>query len=402
MDRRTLLRATVGLAGGMSLAGCAGLFSVEQGFSEPPVVEDRPAAVYYPSHTEGMEMVGTSTADGTKMDGMKTNGSGNTSGMAGNASGGGAGGGMEMSGSNGSDTTSDYAFALMYSYPHRFWTVNGTQVKKVPIKPDDSLHLMATVWEPRTGIVLPDTGLSVELTEGTGEKTGPLVSEEVIYPMLSQQMGFHYGANFALPGDGRYTATLSVGAMDTRHTGAFAGRFDEPESVDIGFEYDQRRLNEIEYTMLDARKGTRGAVEPMAMEMLPSSVLPTRGDLPGTVLGRRQSGDGRFLLTVLDTPPRGIDASGPYLAVSARTPYSRMVLPSMALSGTLRRGSRTVFDGPLERTLDPALDYHYGAVVESVNGGDRFVIRVETPPQVARHEGYETAFIDMPPIGFSV
>jgi hypothetical protein len=85
-----------------------------------------------------------------------------------------------------------------------------------------------------------------------------------------------------------------------------------------------------------------------------------------------------------------------YLAVSARTPYNRMVIPAMGLEGTLTRDGETVFDGTLQRTLDPDLRYHYGATVEGVESGDELELRVTTPPQVARHEGYETAFVEMP------
>ncbi|PSP89284.1 hypothetical protein BRC90_05255 [Halobacteriales archaeon QS_4_69_34] len=60
MDRRAFLRAGAGTASVAALAGCTGLFetrSVSTGV--PPVVENRPEAVYYPSHVEGMEVYGT-------------------------------------------------------------------------------------------------------------------------------------------------------------------------------------------------------------------------------------------------------------------------------------------------------------------------------------------------------
>jgi hypothetical protein len=45
---------------------------------------------------------------------------------------------------------------------------------------------MATIWDKQSGVVVPiDAGLSAEITQN-----GELVSQEVIYPMLSQQMGF--------------------------------------------------------------------------------------------------------------------------------------------------------------------------------------------------------------------
>jgi len=104
----------------------------------------------------------------------------------------------------------------------------------------------------------------------------------------------------------------------------------------------------------------------------------------------------------LESPPEGIDAGGdsPYLYVSARTPYNRMVIPAMAVTGTLARGGETVFEGEFVRTLDPDLGYHYGAALggAAAEPGDDLTLRVPTPPQVARHEGYETAFLEMSPV----
>lgn len=398
MNRRTFLRTSAGLTGGIALSGCAGLFSVQQG--DPPVLENRPSAVYYPTHTEGMEMLGVSGMDGMNMNASGTGGTTDSGGTGMNGSSGMNGSdGMDMNDSAGGGRggASDYAFGLMYSHPHRFWTITGSQTQKTSVQEEDSVHLMASVWEPKTGTVLPDTGLSVEINRGD-----TLVSQETIYPMLSQPMGFHYGANFALDGEGTYTATLSVGGMSTRRTGTFVGLFDEPASVDIEFEYSQQAIEEIAYNRTGQRAGNRAATAPMNMEMLPNSMLPKRGELPGEVVGTRSSGDGRFVLTVLDGPPQGINASGSYLAVSARTPYNRMVLPAMALSGTLQRNGQTVFDGSLQPTLDSALDYHYGAAIDSIESGDELSIAVETPPQVARHEGYETAFLDMSPMNVTL
>lgn len=45
--------------------------------------------------------------------------------------------------------------------------------------------------------------------------------------------------------------------------------------------------------------------------------------------------------------------------------------------------------------------YHYEAGVEGVESGDELEVSVETPPQVARHEGCETAFIRMSDVQIS-
>jgi hypothetical protein len=347
------------------------------------VLENRPAAVYFPTHVEGMEMAGMGSAG-------------------------------------------DYRFGLMYSYPHRFWNVNGEETQMTGIESSDDVHLMATVWDPETGTVLPDTGLTVEVSKG-----GELVTQEVIYPMLSQPMGFHYGANFGLDGDEEYTVTVSVGGMSTRRTGAFEERFGEPASADIAFEYSQSRRDEITFERTMDRAGERAARSPMmmggggdgGMDMdgggnggmdgggndsmgmdgggdgdmgmtMPLSILPTAEELPGTTHGTATIADGRFVVQSLESPPEGVDGGGAYLYVSARTPYNRMVLPAMGLAGRLERGGETVFEGELVRTLDPEAAYHYGAAVPSVESGDALTLSMTTPPQVARHEGYETAFME--------
>ena len=348
MKRRALLRAGA-LAGSLSLAGCSSLIETRAA-GVPPVPENRPDGIYHPSHVEGMSMIGMGTGG-------------------------------------------DYAVGLMYSYPHRFWNVNGDSVSLTKIESDDAVHLMASVWDPETMTVIPDTGLSLEVY-----RDGSLVSQEAIYPMLSQPMGFHYGANFGLDGDGTYDVRLSVGAVSTRRTGAFAGRFAEPATVEIPFEYSESAKNELSFEQFDEEVATPGAVDPMSMEMLPDSFAPLESNLPGTVLGSGTSNGARLVVTVLESPPAGIEGEasetpqGTYLAVSARTQYNRMVIPAMALSGTLTRDGETVYEGAFERTLDPDLGYHYGAVVDGVESGDGLTLSVDVQPQTARHEGYETAF----------
>ena len=349
MRRRTYLTGLAGV-GATALAGCSGIVETRAIPSSPPVLSNRPSAVYFPTHVEGMQMSG-----------------------------------MAKSG--------EYQFGLMYSYPHRFWNVNGTSRQKTEIRDEDDVHLMASVWDPETGTVLPDTGLTLEISKG-----GDLVSEEVIYPMLSQPMGFHYGANFPLDGDGTYTVTATVGGVSTRRTGGFEGRFADAASADIEFEYSQSERDEITFERTMDRAGEPSARPPMEMGMMPLSVLPEAVDLPGTTRGETSTGDAKLVVQSLDAVPSGVEADGAsqYLYVSARTPYNRMVVPAMGLQGTLERDGETVFEGELTRTLHPEAKYHYGAAVPSVESGDTLSLSVTVPPQVARHEGYETAFLEMP------
>lgn len=150
MKRRQFLTGT-GTLGVAGVAGCTDFVETEEVGEdgdgarsggdvggEPPVVDDRPAAVYVPTHREGMEMIGTSEAG-------------------------------------------DYAVGLTYSFPHRFWVVTGTETERVDVRGADDVHLMATVWDDETGTVLPvGAGLSMEI-----ERDGEFVAEKSPWPMLS-------------------------------------------------------------------------------------------------------------------------------------------------------------------------------------------------------------------------
>jgi hypothetical protein len=346
MRRRDLLRA--GAAGLTAAAGCLGGFETESAWRDPPLAENRPDAVYVPAVSEGMKMYGTASAG-------------------------------------------PYGVALSYSYPHRFWTMTGTERTKTVVESDDSLHLMASLWDRETGRVLPvDAGVAIEIT-----RDGSLVSQEVAYPMLSQRMGFHYGSNYVLDGEGDYEATVQVGGVSLRRTGSFAGRFEAVETVTVPFTFDTDDLYDVPFSRLGDRTGTRGALEPMDMGF-PLGRAPSTADLPGTVLGVLESGDARLRVGVVRDADRFGADGGAYLYVSARTPYNGFVVPMMGLSARVGRDGREAFAGELVRTLDPSLGYHYGAACDGVEPGDEVSVAVDVPPQVARHDGYETAFVSMP------
>jgi len=347
--RRRRLLGAAGAAGAAGLAGCLG--ALDGGGGEPTVVPGRPDAVYVPSHVEGMRMVG-----------METDG--------------------------------PYGCALAFTFPHRFWLVTGTRTERVDVADDDSVHMMPVVFDEETGIVPPDLNPQLRVTEG-GEEVAQLAP----WAMLSQPMGFHFGDNVALGGEGSFVAEVSVGEPSTRRTGALADN-EGGARFSFAFEFAPADLEDISVTTFpEAEQGTRGAADPMAMEMLPDTTAPPAESMPGDVRATATSGDAEFVVTVLaDATPFGGDADQAYLAASPRTPHSRYVLPLLTLSATLTRDGSTAFDGALPATLDPALGHHYGAVVDEVAPGDALTLSVGAPPQVARHEGYETAFLEMGPM----
>ncbi|WP_436925559.1 iron transporter [Halosimplex amylolyticum] len=371
MHRRRFLAAGAAAASA-SLAGCRSLFQTRSARS-PPMVEDRPDAVYIPSHVEGMEMVGMADAG-------------------------------------------DYKVALTYSFPHRFWRAEGDRFEKVEIQGSDTVHLMTTVWDAETGTVVPNGAVTTTITKD-GET---FTSGKPLWLMLSQNMGVHAGDNLELGGDGTYDVEVSVPPLSARRTGAFRDRFDELATASFTMGFSQSTLEEVFFERLQDRQGERAALEPMEMDMVPVARAPATEDLPGTVLGETTSGDAVFAAMRLESPPAGFVESdgdgggtdsdgtatggtngstdgdggaGTYLAVSMRTPYNRYPIPATTVSATVTRDGDAVFDDDLAQTFDPDLGYHYGAVAD-VQSGDELTLSVGAPPQISRHEGYETAFVD--------
>ncbi|WP_049907666.1 DUF7350 domain-containing protein [Haloferax elongans] len=353
MRRRDALK-TLGIGALTATAGCLGGFEQQSAWRDPPLVEDRPDAVYLPAITEGMKMYGRTSAG-------------------------------------------PYDVALTYSYPHRFWTVAGTDLQKTVVEADDSLHLMASVWDRETGTVLPlDAGVTIEVLQD-----GSFVTEELAYPMLSQRMGMHYGANYRLDGDGDYEARVQIGGTSLHRTGSFAGRFETAETATFQFTFATDELHDVELTRHGDEAGTRTTVPAMEMMGVPTGKAPAVESLPGTHLGRETSGDASFVAFVVDDGAR-FDSDGAYIYISARTPHNEFILPMMGITATVERDGETVAEDRPRPTLDPDVGYHYGLPVDAVESGDVVRLVVDFPPQVARHDGYETAFMNFERLSFEV
>ncbi|MFU8869055.1 hypothetical protein [Natronococcus sp.] len=422
IDRRTLVRQTGALAGAIALAGCTGTDD-ENGDADdssdgnetdddveavPEIVEveDPPEAVYVPTHREQMR-----TLEPVE--------------------------------------SGDVAVAPMLSYPHPFWIVAGgdeDSVQRADPEEGHGVHLMFTAWDRETGTVLPvDDGAQLRVFRD-GERVGSPLSP---WTMISQEMGFHFGDNVSLPGDGTYTVEVDLPAVSTRKTGALEDRLTEAASASFEFEYDEVFREEVvggvEY--LDEELwGERGALEPMdhgdhhedghgdhredghgdhadegdhgdheddhdhndhAHHEIPYSQLPSVEEYPGTLLrevdgdvpsddsGLPRSGDAAVVATLLESDSR-LAGEERYLLVSPRTPYNRVPLADATLTATVEREEGTA-DAVLEQTLDGEYGLHYGADV-AADPGDAVTVSFESPPQVARHQGYETAFLEMDPL----
>ncbi len=356
MRRRRFL-AAAGTTTVLATAGCSGILetTTQSTGRAPPLVENRPDAVYVPSHVEGMEMVGTVKSD-------------------------------------------RYQFSLSYSFPHRFWRTTTDRTSKVDIADSDTIHLMLTAWDSETGTVIPTSSAVVSASNGDSE----VLSDKQLWSMLSQNMGVHFGDNVELDGDGTYDVSVDFGPVGTRLSGSLADLPTDQQSFAIEMPFEQATLDEVMFERLDDRQGERDAVDPMEMGMRPTGRVPKPSALPGQLLGEGTSGDADIVAIALDSVPAGVDGDGTYLAVSARTPYNGYPLPFISLSTTVSRDGKAVFEGDLTDTLHPDVGYHYGAVVDGVQSGDTVDIAVSAPPQIARHEGYETAFLSMDAVSMTV
>ncbi len=272
----------------------------------------------------------------------------------------------------------------MSTYPHRFWTVTGTRTERVDMQYNDSIHLMAAVWDTETETPIHfGSGVRYDIRQD-----GTTVAERVFWPMLSQQMGMHFGDNIVLPNDGQYTVHVEIGPMNVNRVGSFTGRFGSSATVEMEYLFKRPYQNSITNRILGEQAGNPGAVDPMNMD-IPLSTAPAPTDLPGRMLGEESSGDVIFVATASNS------GNGYYLTVSPRTKYNNYVLPMMSVSGQLVRDGGTVFEGPLQSAIGPVRNYHYGATVDAIKTGDTLIISIDAPPQVSRHEGYETAFLDI-------
>ncbi|RZH68075.1 DUF7350 domain-containing protein [Natrinema altunense] len=394
MRRRTFLRRATVLPATLAVAGCAAPgtgtdgsdgstdgdgngdeFRDGAGTAPIPRIEDPPEAVYLPGHRKSMRVLEPVAAG-------------------------------------------EYALTPMLTYPHPFWTVTGTDRHRVEPTAGRGVHLMLVCWDRETGLVLSgDAEPRVTIT-----RRGERVASRQLWPMLSQEMGVHFGDNLTLPADDTYAVSVDLPPLPTRRTGSLADRFTEGGTATFEFTYDRAfREDVVEGIDLLERErwGDRGALEPMthggdgsANAALPYSALPPAADMPGTRLvtpdaeaganagSLPSSGDATVVVTLLEADSRLADGEGRYLLVSPRTPYNRVPLVNTSLRAAVRRNGTGVGDGSLEltATLDAAVGLHYGHSVANIGPGDSVTLTIASPPQAARHQGYETAFFDMEPL----
>ncbi|WP_440765442.1 iron transporter [Natronorubrum sp. DTA7] len=359
MRRRDVL-ATGGCLLAAGSAGCLESLRREDAWRE--LVVDPPEGVYVPSHADGMLTYGTTIADGR-------------------------------------------AISLLASRPHSFWTVAGTERSRADVRSQHDIHLMVDVRDAETGVVVPaPVTTSVRRGEPNGDADDP-IDERSLWPMLSQRMGPHYGDNVSLEGDGTYTATIRIGPTSADAIGSRLDVLEEPTVVDVEFEYDATDIEALERRLIDEDegRGEPGALEPMANhaghhEHDHDAYLESAFDTEGaTRLGSKTNDDIDYTATLVAYDDRDGTARGTAaLAVTARTRHNRYPLPFASFAATVWQDDERIADGSLRETVGSRNGHQYRTPVDPsvLEEGDELSIELETPPQVARHEGYETAFLE--------
>ena len=356
MRRRTALATGGSLLTGLS-AGCLETFRREDAWRE--LVVDPPEGIYVPPHADGMVTYGTTTA-----------------------------GGREIS--------------LLATRPHSFWIVADAERNRADIRSRHDVHLMVTVRDAETGTFVPASVRTAIRTQDDGTDAsddaadGP-VDERSLWPMLSQRMGPHYGDNVPLEGDGQYTATIQIGAPTANVIDGVADGLEDETSVDIDFAFDTDEIDDIKRRLIDEDEG-RGeadALEPMD-HAVGAGNSDERDRKSVAELGRATSGDIEYAATVLDGDAADrSETDRPALAVTARTVHNAYPLPFASLSAAVSRDGERVASAQLAEAIDARLGHCYRTPVDPTHlGGGELAIDLETPPQVARHEGYETAFLE--------
>ncbi|AGB36369.1 DUF7350 domain-containing protein [Natronococcus occultus] len=369
MRRRDVLAAG-GLS--LSLAGCLDVLEREDAWRE--LVVDPPGGVYVPPKVDEMLPLGDATVDGL-------------------------------------------AVSLAATRPHSFWTVAGEERTRADVREHHDVHLMATVADAETGLPVPT---SVETTVRGPEER---IDGRALWPMLSQRMGFHYGDNVPLGGDGPRTVTVKIDPADVEATGGLADRLETARTVDVEFEYAAEEIESLERRLIDEDegRGEAGAVEPMAHDHGSESGHdhesgnghgqhenhddhgdarePILEDAVDAWLGTARSGDLEFGIGLDDS-----DGDEIAVVVSVHTRHNEFPVPFAGLSvAPVRDGSPGETTALTER-LDAELGHHYGAVLERerLEATAELAVVLDATPQLSRHEGYETAFFDREPATLAI
>ncbi len=122
---------------------------------------------------------------------------------------------------------------LVVGPPTRFLLFIGTEPRWVEPRPEDTMHFMVLLSDGETGERIPYAAVWATFTDEQGQ----IVFDERMWPMISQNMGTHYGTNVPLP-EGRYTVQVQIGPPQAARHPEYADRWLEPFVFETAIEWE--------------------------------------------------------------------------------------------------------------------------------------------------------------------
>jgi hypothetical protein len=352
MDRRSFV-ATLGTGALLGVAGCASDGDGGDGGTTDPGPGS--GAIYLPTHRDEMTMFG-------------------------------------RTGGNDSDRLQ---VALTATVPHAFTLVTGSRTNQAVINDESTMHLMASVWDSETGLLAPSLSPSVTIY-----RDGEQLTSMTPWSMLSQAMGFHYGGNVSVSGEGEYRFEVSLNEASEALPESLRPVFAQ-ETVSITHSFDTASIADLGTVGVDS-PGNPGAIEPMDMEMV--QIVQQPGYDAGSVsfTDSQMAGDIRLAVGTAETDAMSAFEGEEVLVVAPQTRYNAYPVPLAGLEATVTREDSTVFDDELKAGVHPDVGHFYGAGVPALESGDSVTVSFTTPPQFARHVGYDAAFFGLPETTFTI
>ncbi|MFB6362406.1 MAG: hypothetical protein ABEH59_13940 [Halobacteriales archaeon] len=359
MRRRQFL-AYLGAAASLSLAGCSSgpagteASSPTAAAATPSPSQSESEGAYVPSHRDMMEMIGMQR-DGRLL------------------------------------------VTLSYTLPHEFFVVTGTRTNKTSVQSGDTMHLMTQVMDRETGVVAPGVEPTVTIW-----KDGERVTANQPWPMLSEPMGFHFGDNIAEAGTATYRFEVALNRPSGALSDDVADVFTD-ETVTFETEFDPASSAELGFQSTGDDAGSPGAIAPMQMEMMTVPQQPTYGSMPIEVTDPQITDDVAVSVgTHGDPASLGFSEGDRALVAATQSRYNRYPLGFMGVRATVTRDGEEVFAGDLTSAVSGELGHYYGAGVPPLDSGDTVELEFTTPPQIARHRGYEKAFLELEPLTYTL
>lgn len=135
----------------------------------------------------------------------------------------------------GSTTWDGMRISVARAAPSEFMIFQGQDNRRVvEPKPADSVHLMAVLEDAETGERIPYSTVWFTVTDADGD----VVFDDRTWPMLSQNMGTHYGINVGFPEPGTYNLEVQVGPPISARHPEYMDRWEEPFTFETKMEWE--------------------------------------------------------------------------------------------------------------------------------------------------------------------